>query len=593
MRTLVLFGMVTLPLAGAEPDYVLDSIMYRSPSVPMAKLVYAFPDGLLERWLPALQRPEADSKIQAALAIAKAHRLGMKDTSRAIPPLLAELERADVPTVVRIPIVQALIDLDAKAAAPLFFKLMTDDDEQLRNLVEPVLAKWDHQPARGVWLQRLENSKHYTLARAIQLLAQVREDQAVPALQKIVRASDTSPAIRTAAAHALGQLRSTGLEKDAEALQTAPSIPHRLAAAALLQSHQGPAAVALLQTLANDPEPAVMALAMQRLLDLEVSKIPEHVKKLAHADPKVRELTLEAYLRQPAREHIAHLSESTKDIHPSVRAKARLALVTYAAKPELRPHVIEAELAVVQTNDWRGLEQACLLFAQLDHKPAAPALVKLLPHARGEVQIASGWAVRRLNVPETLPDVLAFFKKRHQELLGIPGPQRVSPAATARDFQLAQVIQFFGVQRYQPADLPLRPLISQYGGEWSGQGMPPVPPYAVGFEARAAAIWALGMIHDGKTVPAIATQMAGRLAAVNPLDLEDDRVRQMSAVALGMMKAKEQLPTLEQFYADKTVTRNPVNNACGWAIAQINGTPLPPPGTMEVRSRQWFLVPSK
>ena len=57
----------------------------------------------------------------------------------------------------------------------------------------------------------------------------------------------------------------------------------------------------------------------------------------------------------------------------------------------------------------RGLEQAALLLAKLDHKPAADRLVELLKDSRAEVAITAAWALRVLAEPKSLPKVLDYF----------------------------------------------------------------------------------------------------------------------------------------------------------------------------------------
>jgi len=113
-----------------------------------------------------------------------------------------------------------------------------------------------------------------------------------------------------------------------------------------------------------------------------------------------------------------------------------------------------------------------------------------------------------------------------------------------------------------------------------------------GPEARAAAVWALGLLHEGKPVPELATVLMGRLTAVRPFDIEDDRVRRMAAVTLGRMKAGDTLPSLREFYRAGVPSLNPVSRACGWAIEEMTGEKMTPPGVVEVVERDWFLAPA-
>src|SRR6478736_5574749 len=125
------------PLKAAEP--VVDSIMYHDPDIPTSRLVKTFPD-LLPLWLEALARPEKDLKCRAAAAIAEGHRKGMKGLEAAIEPLVRELERPGVDQSVRAAIMRTLIELDAKDAAPALLKAASDDDPDVRDGIETVLA---------------------------------------------------------------------------------------------------------------------------------------------------------------------------------------------------------------------------------------------------------------------------------------------------------------------------------------------------------------------------------------------------------------------------------------------------------------------
>jgi hypothetical protein len=149
------------------------------------------------------------------------------------------------------------------------------------------------------------------------------------------------------------------------------------------------------------------------------------------------------------------------------------------------------------------------------------------------------------------------------------------------EHQLSQLNQLFGKERYREADAALRRFIPRYQ-----------PPPLGGMEARAAAIWALGLIHEGKTDPELATALEARLndGGVNP---EDARVRGMSAVTLARMKTKEALRSLRKWYASGEPSADLVNNACGWAIEQLTGQAMPPPRTIQKRQLDWFLNPDR
>jgi HEAT repeat protein len=284
---------------------------------------------------------------------------------------------------------------------------------------------------------------------------------------------------------------------------------------------------------------------------------------------------VEVLFRRPTAAHVRLLGDRLNDPHPAVRGRARQALRELAAEAEWKEPVIREGARVLGGADWRGLEQAALLLGGLDHKPAAPRLLELLRHGRWEVYVTAAWGLRRLAVPDTLPAVLAFYDERYRSLAA------VGPTGAAIDNQLSQLGQLLGRTRYRPADAVLRRLIPQANPTKNPAGP----------EARAAAIWAIGLLHEGREQSDLVRPLVGRLTAVSPSDLEDERVRRMAAVALGQMKAAAAVGPLRQFYTAKGPSLDPVNNACGWALERITGEPVPPPGAVEVVLRDWFLAP--
>jgi HEAT repeat protein len=559
----------------ANADDVIDSPMYRTPELPLAPVVKTYPKGLAKLWLDALERPEADYKCNAALAIASAHERGMKGLEITIAPLLRELDRADGNPTVRVAVVRALVTLDAREAAPQLFKLTSTADIHLCERIDPALARWNYEPARENWLKRLEQPRKRTTVLAIQALVAVREEKAVAALRNLLFLRDVLPAIRIESARALAILRAGGAEcvEDANRLLADASLQgmaDRLAAATLLRQNKGEAAEKLLLSLAKDSEPAVAAVALTRLIEIDAKQVePLLGSILTSADAKVRGLGVTTLGLRPSEAHIHLLAERLSDPHPEVRSQARQVTRGFGGMASWREAVIREATKALSGKDWRGLEQAAILLAQLDHKPASKRLVELLTAERPEVCVAAAWGLRQLAVPDTLPIVLEHFRTT------LASPKTPKDAI---DPQLCQIAQFLGQSKYQPANSALRAVI------------PPKTP--AGFETRAAAIWALGFIHEGKADPGLAGSLAGRLAAVNPFDVEDNRVRRMSAVSLGRMKAQTDLPTLRQFYLAKKQSLDVVNNACGWAIEQITGERMAT-ATVEEPQRDWFLVPLK
>jgi HEAT repeat protein len=582
-------AVVASAVRAADP---ITSEMYSDPQLPAARLVTGFPKGAVPLWVEALDRPDAATKCAAAQSIGLAHRQGMPGLDAAVPALVRELERPGQHPTVRLAAARALVSLDARRTAENLWRQLDSDDGEMREVVEPALARWDHTPARAAWLARLDQSPPYRRRHllAVEALGVVREEKAAPRLRELALSRDAGYPARLAAARALAAVRTSGSEADAAALAadlSPKASSERLLAASLLRHHTGDAAVRLLQSLGRDADPTVAAAALVRLVDLDTKLVvPLLEPVLASTDANVRALGVEVLFRQPTDAHVRLLGDRLSDLHPDVRVRAGEALRDLAARPEFHAAVIRDGTRVLAGKDWRGQEQAALLLARVGHKPATTRLLELLSAERPEAFVAAAWALRKLAVAETLPAVLDFIRDQHRKLLKsgpTAGRRGVPPEAVDR--QLCQLVQFLGEARHRPADPLLREMLPRLV---PGQpGMPP-PETPVGVETRAAIAWALGLYHEGKPDAALVRALEGRLTDLpSPAGAEYEPVRRMAAVSIGRMKAKDGVATLRRFYEGKP-NLDPVNNACGWAIAQITGEPMPPPGTVERALPMWF-----
>jgi HEAT repeat protein len=575
--------------AGTARAYerVIDSPMYKDPKIPMPHVVVVYVDSKA-LWLKALKRPEADLKCQVAEAIARAHRRGEKVRRATTGPLLAVFNQPDQNPTVRLAVARTLITLGAKAAAPSLFRQAQKGTADLAALVEPALARWDYRPARAAWLRRLRQSgvSYGNLVLAIRGLGQVGEAKAGDRLRTLVLSERLPGSLRLEAARALARLRSRGLEKDAAALAgqaSARGIPARLAAAALLRRHRSRAAVRTLQRLAGDPEPAVAAPAVEHLLRIDHKLLLPALKHLlASSDPRLRMAAVTVLRRESSARHVRLLGDRLTDPDPDVRRQARQYLEELASNKEYKKQILDLASRVLAGEKWQGLEQATILLTRLKHEAAATRLVKLLTFDRPEVFVTAAWGLRKLAVRKTLPAVKDYVGKREKQVRAAVG--RLPLDFDAADHQLSQLNQLLGRERYAPASAVLRQFLPRMEKPMQGGICP---------ECRAAAIWALGMIHEGEADLKLALALEGRLNDISAPPPEDPRVRVMSAVTLARMEALNSLPTLRKHYRAKKPTLDPVNNACGWAVEQLTGERMPAPKTIRRRRRDWVLTPSK
>jgi len=169
--------------------------------------------------------------------------------------------------------------------------------------------------------------------------------------------------------------------------------------------------------------------------------------------------------------------------------------------------------------------------------------------------------LERLGVEETLQPALDFAQRRHA---GDEGYVLDVPFNVGVDEQLAQLMQYFGRMRYAPSDSFLRTFVPE------SEEFP---------LSRAAAIWALGHLLEGKPDPQLAQQLIGRVQDVGPPVPEFEVVRRFSAITLGRMGAQQSVATL-RFFRDAETLLSEVGYACAWALKQLTGEnyeePKPP-----------------
>ena len=540
---------------------------------------FAFPVELAELWVVALGRPEASMRLRAAGAIALAHRRGMPGLAdQTGTHLLRLLTRPDPHPNVRQAVAETVIALDLpQAAGPLLARNRADGQDMVL-ATDPVLAQQDYEPARAVWLQRLNASdiRWHVRRSAIVSLATVGEPRAADALRQLVLDRSVDRAMRLTAAQGLGATASTGLVDMARRLAgggTAP-IADRLIAAAMLGGHSDGEARKLLLELAADENPAVAAVAVERLLQIDAALLEPQLPRLAGSpDAALRALAARGFSDLGTIESIGPLADLLNDAHPDVRVTARRGMQRCAAEPRLRDAVHRQALRILAGGDWRGLVESADLLGRLDHEPAADRLLELLSFGRGEVQLAAAVNLRRLAVGETMPALLAHCR-------AVATSAQVQRAIVAG--QLTQAFQAFGAAEYQPAAALMRQLLPRKanGGAYEHHTV-----------TRAAAAWALGRLYRGNPDGGVAGELAARLNDVAPGDTEVVVVRQMAAVSLGRMGAAEQSRTLRRWSKPFAQEDRPVAQACRWAIHRVTGEPLESLEPDFVKPVGWFLEP--
>ena len=546
-------------------------LMDREPAERPLPTIWIIHRDLIPLWRNALLQPESELQRQAAEALVEAHQLGHEGMSAATPELLQVLTSDSAHPAARHAAAHALIELDVRSSAAALFDASKTGGKDLRQLIEPALAKWGFEPIRPTWRQRILSSTtpRRDLMLAIRGSGQQQDPVALDSVLALAITRDHSADIRLAAARAAGQIAHQGLEGRAQQLLTVPrsSVLDRLCAVAFIAQHSSEQSITLNQSLGTDPEPGVAIEALRSLFSLDPKLVLPLVDwALKHPDAGIRRVGIDTCVTLPTPDRLQTLSASLNDPHPQLRNFVRERFLALSQDAALDATIRQSTIAVLAGDDWRGQEQASLLLGDLDEESAAGRLMELLDGRRPEVMIASAIGLKSLAVPATAVPMLAFAQRRTDE----------TGYTSLSDTQLAHVFELLGVLKTTEA-IPLMetyvPKALKYGGF-----------------SRSAAIWALGVIQEGQTNEPLAKLLLERALDTRSSPAEDFYVRRAAVLTLGRLRARTQVAGLKSLIGDR-VDNNLMDLTVRSSILQITGEDLPlgPPRTM--RRTGWFLEP--
>lgn len=571
----LLAGTLAIPAWAGSRDNA-NQPMYQDPVLPEAEIIRTFKPKLKSLWLEALDRDQAELRRQAIQAFGNAFSQGMPNLDE-LPTRLLRLLNDDPHPMVRLAAARALVQFDAQIAAPALLEHnRTAVGIDMALIADEALARWDHQPARELWRQRLTDTQvpHTLRVSAIRALGSVKDTQSVDALTAIATDKQANPALRLAAGQSLGQIASQGLDASAEALAQG-NAAEQVIAAHMLQQHNSAAAIATLKSLSRSDNPVAAAAALANLRSVAQEDAAALAGELlSHADPAVRLQAASALIPKVDAASVQSFASLLADHSPAVRQLARQQLQQRHAEPELQARVDQALLTSLGAANWRTLEQAAILAGDLSKTEAADQLIALVDAERWEVRVAAATALQQLAYEPTAAAIFTLAKTLADSGTAIPVEQVPFAEAT-----LTQLVQTLGKLRYRPAADFLR----TQAARGSQPGWP---------NPRSASVWALGLIYEGEIDPTTVTLMSGRVTDMNIMDPEVLDVQRFAAVALARMKANDQLGTLRSVASAQTSPPE-LALACQWAIAQLTGKPMPAPEPQYQSITGWFLEPAR
>lgn len=539
----------------------------------------AFDARLIDLWLMALERPDMNTRLRALEAMLGAHRQGMPGVAdKAGAAILRTLSAADQYPMVQVAAARAVIDLQMRdAAAELLMSAKNGaGGPDLILKVDPALSAWGHGDAIDWWFARLtdEQTPEGLRISAIDALARTGGEAAITPLLRLAMDRQTQPPLRLAAAEALGLLASAGLEEHAAKLLVQGTVLDRLTAVSMIQGHDSSQARRLFDQLIGDPEAAVVTRAIGRLFAIDPQLLLPHVAALAvSADVNHRRMAAEVYYWQHIPSAVMPLAQLLADRNNDLRNHVRRRLLELGQDAALDPALRSAATHMLHDEPWQGLEQAAIILGRIDEKSAESRLAELIVHPRAEVRLAAIVALRWIKAAASLPVMLARGKEIDAYLHGGSVDAHQVWDLSSEQFHLFQT---FGTMGYEPAV----PLMRKY-----------IPKSAPGgTHTRVAAIWAIGQILENRPDSAIGNALASRLSDVGGMFPEDENVRRMSAITMGLMNQVDQVPVIQQFYEIQEETPD-IRVATRWAVMRLTGTTLPEVTVGPSNVTGWFLEP--
>ena len=537
--------------------------------IPERKFIY--PEGLIPLWVRALDRDETQLSRLVIDSVSIAHQRGVEGVESLEPRLLALAKRDELSPNLAVSVANALVQFGHQANSAVLAELASKYGPSVASLVEPALAAWKSDSMETVWSERLQRgiASEAEMILAVRGIVAIGSEENYEAIRRLVLDEKISPSLRLEAARQFAIVNQEGLVDLARQLadRSATSPYHRLLAIKLLGTHTDSQTILFLNECLESSSSAVQSVAMQGLYRIKPSLVEELSERFAgSSDANVRKCIIDALADAASIKRIAPLCEFLNDSNPHLRRLAAVYCVDLASNQDLRESVYESLVAIQSREQWQGCEQATWALGTLKYLPSGLRMVKLLEHPRSDVKVAAAWGLYQLRQSEHLPAMLRYSESVWN------GFQSGKMNSMMRGIDLQQALLFdsFGDQKFSQA----KPLMMKY-----------VPKnFDIGIDARVAAVWALGMLHEDSAETDLANALNARLNDDGQFPEVED-VRNMSAVSLGRMRAESALESLKKYAGGGMPGSN-------WALERMIGLAPPPLRPNQFFVDDWFLSPA-
>lgn len=560
-------GPVDLPEIVRYQD--LPRRMYLEPALSLPEPVRYVPEKSLALFRRLLaDSPDSELLVGVIRSIERVVREDLADMRDTAEGLQLHLQSSPH-RLVRQSSASALAALGATEAASSVAAMCVPEHEALCLQIEPDFTKWGGAELQSAWLERVRDPGGYSSALvklACEGLVQLNDRTAVEPLQQLLASSTSTYARRYAAARAIGALDAAQAAVLAQDF-ISQGVTDRLLACALLEQAESPEAQAALLQLCDDPSNAVAARAWDALLERNAESLLSRMEKaIQHPEAGVRFAVLRLVRLLPDAARCDAIHQLVGDIHIGVRNAARQTLRDLATShAELRPGILKNAGASVadQAANWQQIEQSLVLLGELRHAEWQAECVRLLKHPRAEVFVSAAWLLHLMPAASIQSEVTAATLQRHELSTGKSGV--VPPDGIY--VQLVFLFQHGGLLQIES----LQPLCEQQFSKSAGEP-----------EVRAAGLWALGKIQQGKPDADLVKKLTERIFDDNPFQPEYFVVRRMCVLALVWMDARSAVPDMHRVRE----TYGPfdlLGEAARWALPMLGAEqPVPPDVPREI-----------
>jgi hypothetical protein len=498
----------------------------------------------------SLLSDQSQIRLETARRICVNHdRPGFGDKAKAIERLLRALTRADESILNRRTFTSAACLLDDGTHATKLWELSRNDPVSNQE-VQKALIRWRSDAALDYWRKVVLNPSSPALITAIAIegLGNVGTNEDQKTLNDILESESASIELRSLAAQSLGRIQSSGLSALARKYLESNLPGKDTIAAYLLIQHTDDESLQLLRSV-HDKGTSTAKRIAATCLARESPKIAEELMNAwkSDPDPYFRELAIQvASASEPSKTlHVA--SSMLHDDEDRLRNRARLRLLKLASMHrEEIDAIIQTEL---EGNDWKGMEQAIILLAELRDASKCERLLELFDHPQAEVHMHAAWALRDLSQPGPLLDRIrekAFSLTDSLE-------KGTRTFGKSEIIMLSLTLETFGRHKHEPALAILEKYI-------------PKNDFKMGNLARCSAIWSIGQIRKNSNDPDLRAKLRERIKDLPPDKPENYLVRFSCILALGEFGFEDSWEVIEQYSGSPP---GPLGHAGIWAKEQI------------------------